>query len=144
VDGYLAADLQKVVRDSGSKVTAEITPWVKEFFAAQEKIYVANGGKVSKLPDDEFKAMIAKVSTIGDDLSKTKPALNEAVKALFESAAQQSSVPPAAQRRAAGRRRATKGLNRGRANDRSTSARRARAGVRAPRAGGRAAGRSVL
>ena len=31
--------------------------------------------------------MIAKVSTIGDDLSKSKPALNEAVKALFASAA---------------------------------------------------------
>jgi hypothetical protein len=31
--------------------------------------------------------MIAKVSTVGDDLSKTKPALNEAVKALFASAA---------------------------------------------------------
>jgi TRAP-type C4-dicarboxylate transport system substrate-binding protein len=83
----LPPDLQKVVRDSGKKVTAEITPWVKDFFAAQEKIYVANGGKISKLPDDEFKAMIAKVSTVGDDLSKTKPALNEAVKALFASAA---------------------------------------------------------
>ena len=31
--------------------------------------------------------MIAKVSTIGDDLSKTKPALNKTVKALFASAA---------------------------------------------------------
>jgi TRAP-type transport system periplasmic protein len=83
----LPADLQKVVRESGKKVTAEITPWVKDFFAAQEKIYVANGGKISRLPDDEFKAMIAKVSTIGDDLSKTKPGLNAAVKALFASAA---------------------------------------------------------
>ena len=83
----LPADLQKVVRDSGNKITAEFTPWVKDFVAAQEKIYVANGGKISKLPDDEFKAMIAKVSTVGDDLSKTKPALNEAVKALFASAA---------------------------------------------------------
>jgi TRAP-type transport system periplasmic protein len=83
----LPPDLQKVVRESGKKVTAEITPWVKEFFAAQEKIYAANGGKISRLPDDEFKAMIAKVSTIGDDLSKTKPGLNAAVKALFASAA---------------------------------------------------------
>jgi TRAP-type C4-dicarboxylate transport system substrate-binding protein len=83
----LPADLQKVVRDSGSKITAEITPWVKDFFAEQEKVYVANGGKISQLPDDEFKAMIAKVSSIGDDLSKSKPALNEAVKALFASAA---------------------------------------------------------
>ena len=31
--------------------------------------------------------MIAKVSSIGDDLSKSKPALNEAVKTLFASAA---------------------------------------------------------
>jgi TRAP-type C4-dicarboxylate transport system substrate-binding protein len=83
----LPPDLQKVVRDSGKKVTAEIMPWVKDFFAAQEKMYVANGGKISQLPADEFKAMIAKVSTVGDDLSKTKPALNEAVKALFASAA---------------------------------------------------------
>ncbi len=84
----LPPDLQKVVRDSGTKVTAEITPWVKDFFAdAGQKSTSANGGKISKLPDDEFKAMIAKVSTVGDDLSKTKPALNEAVKALFASAA---------------------------------------------------------
>jgi len=83
----LPADLQKVVRDSGNKVTAEITPWVKDFFSAQEKLLIANGGKISKLPDDEFKAMITKVSTIGDDLSKTKPALNQAVKAMFASAA---------------------------------------------------------
>ena len=33
--------------------------------------------------------MIAKVSSIGDDLSKSKPALNEAVKAMFASAATQ-------------------------------------------------------
>ena len=35
----LPPDLQKVVRDSGDKVTAEITPCVKEFFAEQKKIY---------------------------------------------------------------------------------------------------------
>ncbi len=83
----LPPDLQKVVADSGAKITAEITPWVKEFFAAQTKVYTDNGGIISELPPDEFKAMIAKVSTIGEDLSKNKPALNQTVKALFESAA---------------------------------------------------------
>ena len=34
----LPPDLQKIVRDNGSKVTTEITPWVKEFFAEQDKI----------------------------------------------------------------------------------------------------------
>ena len=86
VDG-LPADLQKVVRDSGEKVTKEITPFVKEFFADQEKIFVSKGGTISKLPKAEHDAMIAKVSSIGDDLSKSKPALNEAVKAMFASAA---------------------------------------------------------
>jgi TRAP-type C4-dicarboxylate transport system substrate-binding protein len=83
----LPADLQKVVRDAGAKVTAEITPFVRDFFAEQKKIFLAHGGKISRLSDDEHKAMIAKVSTIGDDLSKSKPALNEAVKILFASAA---------------------------------------------------------
>jgi TRAP-type C4-dicarboxylate transport system substrate-binding protein len=83
----LPPDLQKVVLASGAKVTAEILPYVKEFFAEQVKIYTANGGKISQLPAAEHDAMIAKVSTIADDLSKSKPALNEAVKLLFASAA---------------------------------------------------------
>jgi TRAP-type C4-dicarboxylate transport system substrate-binding protein len=83
----LPPDLQKVVRDSGAKVTAEITPYVKEFFAEQEKIYVSKGGTISQLPKAEHDAMIAKVSSIGDDLSKSKPGLNQMVKALFEVAA---------------------------------------------------------
>ena len=83
----LPADLQKVVLASGAKVTAEITPYVKEFFTEQVKIYGANGGKISQLSKDEYAAMTAKVSTIADDLSKSKPALNEAVKLLFASAA---------------------------------------------------------
>jgi TRAP-type C4-dicarboxylate transport system substrate-binding protein len=83
----LPPDLQKVVLASGAKVTAEITPYVKEFFAEQVKVYGANGGKISKLSPDEYAAMTAKVSTIADDLSKSKPALNEAVKLLFASAA---------------------------------------------------------
>ena len=41
----------------------------------------------------EHDAMIEKVSTIGDDLSKSKPALNKAVKTLFESAARTNSRP---------------------------------------------------
>lgn len=84
----LPPDLQKVVSDAGAKVTAEITPYVKEFFAEQVKIFTTTGGgTISNLPKAEHDAMIAKVSTIGDDLSKSKPALNTAVKTLFESAA---------------------------------------------------------
>ena len=99
----LPPDLQKVVRDAGDKVTAEISPFVKEFFAEQIKIWTTTRRRrSSNLPKDEHDAMIEKVSTIGDDLSKSKPALNTAVKALFESAARQQI---AAFRRALGHRR---------------------------------------
>ena len=83
----LPPDLQKVVRDSGDKVTAEITPYVKEFFAEQIKVWGTRGGEIVDLPKGEYDAMTAKITTIADDLSKSKPALNEAVKALFASAA---------------------------------------------------------
>ncbi len=39
----LPPDLQKIVRDNGDKVTAEITPFVKEFFAEQIKIWGSQG-----------------------------------------------------------------------------------------------------
>ena len=42
----LPPDLQKVVRDAGAKVTAEITPFVKEFFAEQIKIWGTRGGEI--------------------------------------------------------------------------------------------------
>ena len=83
----LSPDLQKVVRDAGNKVTAEISPFVREFFDDQIKIWGTRGGEIVDLPKGEYDAMIKKVSTIGDDLSKSKPALNQAVKAVFESAA---------------------------------------------------------
>jgi TRAP-type C4-dicarboxylate transport system substrate-binding protein len=83
----LPPDLQKVVTDAGTKVTTEITPFVKTFFADQIKLWKERGGQIADLPKDEHDAMIKKVSTVGDDLSKSKPALNETVKALFASAA---------------------------------------------------------
>ena len=70
MDG-LPADLQKIVRDSGAKVSAEIMPFVKDFFNEQdEDLEDRNGGMIANLPQAEFDAMMAKISTIGDDLSK--------------------------------------------------------------------------
>jgi len=80
----LPPDLQKIVRDEGTKVSKDVVPFVKEFFAKQYDIWKGRGGVLNKLPADEHKAMLAKVSTIGEDLSKDKPELNKLVKAVFE------------------------------------------------------------
>jgi TRAP-type transport system periplasmic protein len=83
----LPPDLQKIVRDDAAAVSKGIEPWVKEFFANQRKIWLDKGGMLISLPQAEQAALIAKVSSVGEDLSKDKPDLNKAVKLVFESAA---------------------------------------------------------
>jgi TRAP-type C4-dicarboxylate transport system substrate-binding protein len=82
----LPPDLQKIVRDEASNVSRDIVPFVKEFFAKQRDIWKGKGGQLISLPAAEQAAMIAKVSTIGEDLSKDNAELNKAVKLVFESA----------------------------------------------------------
>jgi TRAP-type C4-dicarboxylate transport system substrate-binding protein len=83
----LPPDLQKIVRDDATKVSNEIVPFVKEFFAKQYTVWKGKGGVLIKLPAEEQAAMLKKVSSIGEDLSKDNPELNKAVKIVFESAA---------------------------------------------------------
>jgi TRAP-type C4-dicarboxylate transport system substrate-binding protein len=83
----LPPDLQKIVRDNATKTSKDFTPFVKEFFAKQYDVWKSKGGVLIKLPANEQAAMIAKVSSIGEDLSKDNPELNKAVKLVFESAA---------------------------------------------------------
>lgn len=83
----LPPDLQKIVRDGATKTSKDFTPFVKEFFAKQYDVWKSKGGVLIKLPTNEQAAMIAKVSSIGEDLSKDNPELNKAVKLVFESAA---------------------------------------------------------
>jgi TRAP-type C4-dicarboxylate transport system substrate-binding protein len=82
----LPPDLQKIVRDAAAKTSQDIVPFVKEFVAKQYDIWKSRGGVLIKLPPDEQAAMTAKISTIGEDLSKDKPELNAAVKLVFETA----------------------------------------------------------
>ena len=80
----LPPDLQKIVRDEGTKVSKDVIPFVKEFFAKQYDIWKSRGGVLNKLPPDEHKAKLEKVTSNGEDLSKDKPDLNKVVKMVFE------------------------------------------------------------
>jgi TRAP-type C4-dicarboxylate transport system substrate-binding protein len=86
LDG-LPPDLQKIVRDDAAAVSTRIVPFVNDFFAAQRKAWTDTGGELISLPAAEQAALLAKISSIGDDLSKDKPELNGAVKLVFEAAA---------------------------------------------------------
>ena len=83
----LPDDLQKIVRDDASTASTDIVRFVKEFFAAQRKAWTDQGGELISLPADDQAALTGKISSIGADLSKDKPALNAAVDVVAESAA---------------------------------------------------------
>ena len=83
----LPADLQKIIRDDAASTSKEMQPFNVDFFAGQRKAWTDKGGEFINLPADEQAAFIAKVSTIGDELSKDRPELNKAVKLIAESAA---------------------------------------------------------
>jgi TRAP-type transport system periplasmic protein len=82
----LPPDLQKIVRDDAEKTSQELVPFVKEFFAKQRKVWTDKGGELVSFPAEEQAAMVEKISSVADDLSKTKPELNKTVKIVFESA----------------------------------------------------------
>ena len=83
----LPPDLQKTVRDDSAEVSKEIVVFARDFWEAQRKVWVDSGGELTTLPADEQAAMIARISSIGNDLSKDKPALDRVVTQAFESAA---------------------------------------------------------
>ncbi len=85
LDG-LPPDLQKIVRDDATAMSAGIVPFVKDFFAKSYKVWTDTGGELTSLPADEQAAMIEKISSVGPDLSASKPDLNAAVKIVFASA----------------------------------------------------------
>ncbi len=86
VDG-LPGDLQKIVRDDAATVSADIVPFVDQFFDEQREIWTKSGGSAVRLPPADQAEMLGKISSIADDLSKSKPDLNAAVKTAFDTAA---------------------------------------------------------
>ena len=85
LDG-LPADLQKVVRNDAESVSKELVPFVKEFSTKQRQLWTEHGGELASLSEADKAALIAKVSSVAFDLSKSKPDLNKAVVTVFDSA----------------------------------------------------------
>jgi TRAP-type transport system periplasmic protein len=85
----LPADLQQIIRDDAAKVSTDIVPFVNDFFDAQRKVWVESGGDLSSLPPADQEAMMARISSVAQDVSapRKEKELGEAVKIVFESAA---------------------------------------------------------
>jgi TRAP-type C4-dicarboxylate transport system substrate-binding protein len=82
----LPPDLQKIIRDDAQKAALAINPWEAKFFEEQRKVWVDKGGELIRLPPEEHAAMMESLVGVGDDLSKSKPALHDAYEALVAAA----------------------------------------------------------
>ncbi len=83
----LPADLQKIVDDDAAKEQAAIGPLASDIVNKARQGWTATGGELISLPADEQASMMQTFSSVGADVSKTKPLLNDAYQIVTAAAA---------------------------------------------------------
>jgi TRAP-type C4-dicarboxylate transport system substrate-binding protein len=82
----LPKDLQEIVDRDGAAVSKSIEPVAVKMYQEQRKAWTDAGGELISLPRDEQAEMMRMLSSVGDDVSKTKPALHEAYQIVSDAA----------------------------------------------------------
>ena len=80
----LPPDLQQVIDKDGNSETLGIAQWAIDFRNKMGKGWLDQGGELISLPPDEQASMMKTLGSVGDDVSKTKPALREAYALVSE------------------------------------------------------------
>ncbi len=82
----LPADLQKLVDSDAAAQQAAIYPVAIDIVDKARKGWTDTGGELISLPPDEQADMMKAFASVGADVSKTKPLLNEAYKIVTDAA----------------------------------------------------------
>ena len=89
----LPPDLQKIVDQDGAKETRAINPAALNMFNKARTGLDAKGGELISLPPDEQAKMMQTLSSVGDDVSKSKPAVRDAYEIVAAAAKRTQSAP---------------------------------------------------
>ncbi len=76
----LPSDLRKIVLDTGRTTQKQTYEWEKVFTAGLDKVWTGMGGAMHTLPPDDLKKMAELLNSVGDDVTKDQPAVNEMLK----------------------------------------------------------------
>ena len=76
----LPPDLRKIVLDVGRETQKRTSAWEKEFSKGLDKAWIDLGGIMHTLPPEDLKKMAELLNSVGDDVSKDQPAVNEMLK----------------------------------------------------------------
>ncbi len=82
----LPPDLQKIIDDEGAAQSVAINPTALDMRQKAEAAWAAAGGEFIKLPPDEQESMMKTMSSVGADVSKSKPQLTDAYKLVSDTA----------------------------------------------------------
>ena len=89
----LPKDLQQIVDRDGATESVAINPLAIELGEKFRQGWVAGGGELINLPPDEQSAMLKTLASVGDDVSKNKPALLEAYQVVTDAAKRTRQTP---------------------------------------------------
>jgi TRAP-type C4-dicarboxylate transport system substrate-binding protein len=89
----LPKDLQEIVDRDGAAVSTAINPAALNMYQEQRKAWVDGGGELISLPLDEQSAMMQTLASVGEDVSKAKPALHEAYQVVTDAAKRTRQAP---------------------------------------------------
>jgi len=89
----LPADLQQVVDKDAAAESVAINPIAIDLENKANKGWVDNGGELINLPPDEQASLLKILSSVGQDVSKTKPALDAAYQVVSEAAQRTRQSP---------------------------------------------------
>jgi len=89
----LPKDLQQIVEQDAAAESVKINPWGSDFRDKMRKDWVAQGGELISLPTTEQAEMMHMLASVGDDVSKSKPALHEAYEIVTDAAKRTRQAP---------------------------------------------------
>ena len=74
-------------------MSKSIQPVALKMYQEQRKAWVDGGGELISLPREEQAEMMRTLSSVGDDVSKPKPALHEAYQIVSDAAKRTRQAP---------------------------------------------------
>jgi TRAP-type C4-dicarboxylate transport system substrate-binding protein len=89
----LPKDLQDIIDKDGAEVSKSINPTAITMYQEQRKAWVDGGGELISLPRDEQASMMQSLASVGEDVSKSKPALHEAYEIVTDAAKRTRQAP---------------------------------------------------
>ena len=89
----LPPDLQEIIDRDGAAVSRSIEPTALKLYQEQRKAWTDAGGELISLPREEQAEMMHSFLSVGDDVSKNKPAVREAYQIVTD-AAKRLRQPP--------------------------------------------------